>query len=255
MRACVVVGYSHLQRKLSNNPTIRTTPPQFKGNTEGSSSSNDHILTDERPYPISFMGCFVTRCPSPHKDTKLSVDEQKHLPGNLLMLKAMHDRERLATPAAAAGATTSEASESCDDGTLDAADREVVAKAAQFSSFAAAAYGVVMDFATLKEIVAKEASIPPHELLFNKCVFCFTLFYFIFLTLERQGVVGRQMFVHIQQINEMLVNRRNDQVALKGLRLQRGGAFTSQSRNTDPADTHVQYQLRQGRTGLRGAEG
>lgn len=121
--------------------------------------------------------------PSLRKDTKLSADEKTRFPVNLLVLKAMHDRERLATLAASVVVVGGDTS---DDDTLDASDREAMAKAAHFSSFAAAAYGVMGNFAKLKELVAKEESMPPAELLYDMWALCL-----IFPnTFEGQGVFG-----------------------------------------------------------------
>lgn len=51
---------------------------------------------------------------------QLSADEQKQFPLNVLMLKAMQDRERLGAAAIEGGAS------SAADGDLDAQDREIV---------------------------------------------------------------------------------------------------------------------------------
>lgn len=50
---------------------------------------------------------------------------------------------------------------------LAASDREAVRRAAHFSRFAAASYGVVADH--LRAVVAKKADLPPAGLLMNRC--------------------------------------------------------------------------------------
>ena len=85
----------------------------------------------------------------------MTPEESQRLPMNLLMMKAMHDRELL---------------EAKDDAVyhLDREDRKVVVRAAHFSTFATAAYGVVGNLKRLQAMVIEEASISPPALMINK---------------------------------------------------------------------------------------
>lgn len=160
----------------------------------------------------------------------MSAEEGKRLPFNALMVKAMHDRDRLEAAerapvdkaAGAAGAVAARGMGGAEDGgmlpgvekgvgsgrgagagggamvvletpaarkcikndpaigvnympdnvygggadALAPSDRETVRRAAHYSRFAAASYGVVADH--LRAIVAKEADLPPADLFMNR---------------------------------------------------------------------------------------
>lgn len=90
----------------------------------------------------------------------MSPEERKRLPLNALMLKAMHDRERLVAAAETNGGSRAD---------LAPADREIVRKASRFARFAAASYGVLGNLGHMTAIVAKEPGMPPPDLTMNRC--------------------------------------------------------------------------------------
>lgn len=98
----------------------------------------------------------------------MSPEERKRLPLNALMLKAMHDRERLSGPGPSSASTAKASGESdyeLSGGGLSPSERQTLLRAAHFSRFAAASYGVLGNFGHLTEIVAKEAGMPPPNLV------------------------------------------------------------------------------------------
>ena len=88
----------------------------------------------------------------------MTPEESRRLPVNLLMLKAMHDRE--VVEAKHPYLHTSDR--------LDRKDRAIIARAAHFSKFATAAYGIIGNLPRLQAIVTKEASIPPPDRMMNE---------------------------------------------------------------------------------------
>lgn len=80
------------------------------------------------------------------------------MPVNLLVLKAMHDRE--VVEAKHPYLHTSDR--------LDHKDRVIIARAAHFSKFATAAYGIMGNLPRLQAIVTKETSIPPPDRMMNE---------------------------------------------------------------------------------------
>lgn len=90
----------------------------------------------------------------------MSPEETKRLPLNALMLKAMHDRERLEEVAAAKAGDVRPAD-------LDARDRETILKAVHFLRFAGASYGMLGYLGRMKALVAEETAkgVPPPDLV------------------------------------------------------------------------------------------
>lgn len=91
----------------------------------------------------------------------MSADEKRRHPVNLLVLRAMHDRERMAAAAAQEAMENGNTAKSNPRETLESEDRGILTRAARFAGFAAAAYTVSESVATLKRLVAKQNSTPP----------------------------------------------------------------------------------------------
>lgn len=90
----------------------------------------------------------------------MSPEETKRLPLNALMLKAMHDRERLEETAVSKAGDGRSAD-------LDARDRETVLKADHFLRFAGASYGMLGYLGRMKALVTEETAkgVPPPDLV------------------------------------------------------------------------------------------
>lgn len=91
------------------------------------------------------------------QDINISADEGKRLPLNFLMVKAMHDRERLAS-------TRAGKRKSRHSSRLAPRDRRILRRSAHYARFAAASYDGIMD--TMKELTEEDVLPPPD--LFSK---------------------------------------------------------------------------------------
>ena len=97
----------------------------------------------------------------------MSADEGKRLPLNFLMVKAMHDRQLLASKRAAKRtARNGNGIGNPRDGQgrkLSPRDRRILQRSAHYARFAAASYDSFVD--TVKELSADEGALPPPDLL------------------------------------------------------------------------------------------
>lgn len=103
------------------------------------------------------------------QDIQISSDEGKRLPLNFLMVKAMHDRELLASSSSSSSSRA--AKRTAHDGNprdgrgrnLSPRDRRILRRSAHYARFAAASYDSFVD--TVKELAADEDALPPPDLL------------------------------------------------------------------------------------------
>ena len=101
----------------------------------------------------------MSTTPSCAQDTQISAEEGKRLPLNFLMVKAMHDRELLAS-------TRTGKRKTRDCRPLGPRDRRILQRSAHYARFAAASYDGVID--TMKEL-AEQDILPPPNLFSNRC--------------------------------------------------------------------------------------
>ncbi|CAM9551556.1 unnamed protein product, partial [Discosporangium mesarthrocarpum] len=114
-------------------------------------------------------------------DLALTEDEWARLPINVLMLKALQDRQLLLKDCAtSSGHENSHAREGGKQhDPLESEDLKIVAEAEHFSRFAMAAYGVIGNLDELKAMVCREGKVPPPDALRSRA------------TLERWLVAGQ----------------------------------------------------------------
>lgn len=98
------------------------------------------------------------------QDIQISAEEGKRLPLNFLMVKAMHDRELLATTTRTGKRTARNRGRAG----LSPRDRTILRRSAHYARFAAASYDGVVD--TVKDLVAEGDASRPPNLLYQTCV-------------------------------------------------------------------------------------
>lgn len=96
------------------------------------------------------------------QDIQISTEEGKRLPLNFLMVKAMHDRELLATTR-----TGKRTARNRGRAVLSPRDRIILRRSAHYARFAAASYDGVVD--TVKDLVAEGDASRPPNLLYQRC--------------------------------------------------------------------------------------